>query len=69
MLDVAIPPDSRSHDKFKLLVERAQQAPPISIAVAHPCNDVSLESAVEAAKLKLVTPILVGPPQRIRQGA
>jgi phosphate acetyltransferase len=39
------------------------------MAVAHPCNDVSLESAVEAARLKLVTPILVGPATRIREVA
>jgi phosphate acetyltransferase len=38
-----------------------------SHAVAHPCNDVSLESAVEAARLRLVTPILVGPAARIRE--
>jgi phosphate acetyltransferase len=52
-----------------MLVARAQRAPPISIAVAHPCNDVSLESAIEAARLKLVTPILVGPRRRIEQVA
>jgi phosphate acetyltransferase len=64
MLDV--PQSPRRHDKFERLVEKAQRAPPVSIAIAHPCNDVSLESAVEAHRLKLVTPILVGPAAKIR---
>jgi phosphate acetyltransferase len=70
MLDApAEPAAGRGHEKFERLVQRAQQAPPISMAVAHPCNDVSLESAVEAARLKLATPILVGPSARIRDVA
>ena len=69
MLDIPAPVAGRRHEKFERLVERAQQAPPISMAVAHPCNDVSLESAIEAARLKLVTPILVGPAPRIREVA
>ena len=39
------------------------------MAVAHPCDQVSLESAVEAAKLGLIQPILVGPTARIRAAA
>jgi phosphate acetyltransferase len=67
MLDAPPEPAAgRGHEKFERLVQKAQAAPPISLAVAHPCNDVSLESAVEAARLKLVTPILVGPAGRIR---
>ena len=69
MLDVPAPVAGRRHDKFERLVQKAQQAPPISMAIAHPCNDVSLESAVEAARLKLVTPILVGPAERVRKVA
>ena len=38
-------------------------------AVAHPCDDVSLGGAVEARKLGLIEPILVGPPARIRDVA
>ena len=41
----------------------------MKVAVAHPCDQVSLESAVAAAKLQLITPILVGPEQRIRDVA
>ena len=60
---------TNTHDKFHELVKRAQSHPPLRVAVAHPCDQVSLESVVEAAKLKLVQPILVGPEERIRKVA
>jgi phosphate acetyltransferase len=64
-------PDSpkNTHEKFRNLVERAQRHPPVPTAIAHPCDEVSLESAIEAAKLKLIVPILVGPVARIRDVA
>jgi phosphate acetyltransferase len=69
MLDVPAKDRSRGHEKFERLVETAQRASAIDVAVVHPCNEVSLESAVEAARLKLVRPILVGPAARIREVA
>jgi len=54
------------HEKFHRLVAKAQAHPPLKVAVAHPCDQVSLESVAEAAKLKLMQPILVGPEERIR---
>jgi phosphate acetyltransferase len=54
------------HDKFNKLISAAQKHPPATTAIAHPCDQVSLESAVKAAALKLIEPILVGPEQRIR---
>ena len=56
----------RSHVKYELLLRAAQRLPPVPTAVAHPCDDVSLEAAVEAAKQRLIAPILVGPPARVR---
>jgi phosphate acetyltransferase len=47
----------------------ARDLPPVTTAVAHPCDRVSLEGAVEAARLGLIAPILVGPPERIRATA
>lgn len=44
----------------------AQKHPAIKTAIAHPCDDVSLQSAIEAAKLHLIDPILVGPTERVR---
>jgi len=69
MLDAVVQAGGRRHEKFERLVQAAQRATPIDMAVVHPCNDVSLESAVEAARLKLVRPILVGPAARIRDVA
>ena len=55
----------RPHDKYLHLIVSAQKLPPVTTAVAHPCDEVSLEGAVEAHKLRLIEPILVGPPARI----
>ena len=60
-------PSRPRHEKYERLIQRAQQLqPPVVTAVAHPCDDVSLGAAVEAWKLRLITPILVGPSARIR---
>ena len=61
-------PDKR-HQKYERLLETARQLPLMATAVAHPCDEVSLESAVEAARIGLITPILVGPPARVREVA
>jgi phosphate acetyltransferase len=65
MPDVPNPPADRPHDKYDRLIEVARKHPPMPTAVAHPCDTVSLESAVEAARLGLLAPILVGPPARL----
>ena len=57
------------HDKYLRLIDAAQKLPPVVTAVAHPCDEVSLGGAVEARKLRLIEPILVGPPARIRDVA
>ena len=69
VLEAEAPVSRNDHDKFHALVAKAQKHPPVRVAVAHPCDKVSLESVVEAAKLKLIEPILVGPEQRIRSVA
>jgi phosphate acetyltransferase len=38
-------------------------------AVVHPCDEAAIEGAIGAARLKLITPILVGPQERIREAA
>jgi phosphate acetyltransferase len=62
-------PAQRPHHRFEELVARAQQGPPVLTAVVHPCDQASLESALEAARLKLIRPILVGPALKIQQTA
>ena len=56
----------RSNERYQRLLRHAQALPPVTTAVAHPCDEVSLKGAVEAARLGLIAPILVGPPERIR---
>ena len=56
----------RSNERYQRLLQHAQKLPPVTTAVAHPCDEVSLKGAVEAARLGLIAPILVGPPDRVR---
>jgi phosphate acetyltransferase len=64
LIDPVSRPEGR--EKYRQLIEAAVAAGSIRVAVAHPCDDVSLSGAAEAAKLGLITPILVGPVARIR---
>ena len=59
----------QSHQRYRRLLTAAQGLPPVTTAVAHPCDRISLEGVVEAAQLRLIAPILVGPPSRIRNAA
>ena len=59
----------RRHEKYKALIDRCKALPPTPTAVAHPCDASSLRSVVEAARLGLIAPVLVGPVQRIRDVA
>ncbi len=69
MSDAAAQVSRPRHEKFERLVAAAQRLPAAATAIAHPCDKASLESAVEAARLRLITPILVGPQARIRDVA
>jgi phosphate acetyltransferase len=69
MPEIGDRPNERTHDKYERLITRAQSEDTIKVAVVHPCDDVSLEAAVEAARLHLIEPILVGPVHRIRSEA
>ena len=53
------------HARFRELMQKAQELAPITVAVAHPCDEASLEAAVKAAEMNLIVPILVGPKERI----
>ena len=59
----------RTHDKYLRLIDAARKLPPVVTAVAHPCDEVSLGGAVEAWKLGLIEPVLVGPRARILEVA
>ncbi len=57
------------HEKYERLLERARALPPLSTAVAHPCDESSLAGAVDGARMGLIVPLLVGPGARIKSVA
>ncbi len=56
----------RHHQEF---IQKTRGLAPIRTAVVHPVDTVSLLGAVEAAKEKLIVPVLVGPETKIRAAA
>ena len=56
----------RVRHAFLDLIELCHTWDPLPVAVCHPCSPTALEGAVEAAAERLITPILVGPEQKIR---
>jgi phosphate acetyltransferase len=69
MPDTPVRVKQAAHDKYERLIKAAQAELTIKVAIAHPCDEVSLQGAVEAARMHLIEPILVGPPERIREVA
>ncbi|WP_287747844.1 phosphate acetyltransferase [Methylobacterium sp.] len=65
----AAPARHPPHEKYERLVAAAQALPRLTVAVAHPCDEVSLGAALEAADLGLIAPILVGPRGKILAAA
>jgi len=59
----------REHVKYQRLLDFCKTLPATPTAVAHPCDQTSLQGAVDAAKLGLIVPILVGPRARIEDVA
>lgn len=51
--------------KYEQLLSRCQGFEPVPTSVAHPCEEMALAGAVEAAHKGLIEPILVGPAARI----
>jgi len=52
--------------RYRQLLALATGMPPITVAVVHPCSEEALRGVVEAADLKLINAILIGPEARIR---
>jgi len=59
----------RKHEKYDRLIARAKEMTAMPTVVAHPCDETSLRGAVEAAEAGLITPVLVGPDNKIRATA
>ena len=57
------------HPVFEALLTRAKAKPIIRVAVAHPCDALTIESVAKAAQAGLILPLLVGPEAKIRAAA
>jgi len=55
----------RQHEKYERLIALAQRLDPLPTAVAQPCDESSLRGAIEAKDAGLITPILVGPKEKV----
>src|SRR5271165_2122376 len=63
------PEKAHAHEKYQRLIDACKTLPPTPTAVAHPCDQSSLQAAVDAARMGLIAPILVGPRTRIEEVA
>lgn len=59
----------RKHDAYERLLQRCRELEPVTTAVAYPCEQTALTGAIEAAEAGLISPILVGPREKIQQVA
>ena len=57
------------HERFRTLLAMAVGHEPMATAVVHPCEASALAAALEAARVGLIVPILVGPQAKIRAAA
>ncbi len=57
------------HQVFQKLLVRIQRLAPLPTAVVHPCDSESLRGALDAARRRLIKPILVGPEAKIHRVA
>jgi phosphate acetyltransferase len=56
MSDVAPRDESIGRERYQRLIAAARKETKIAVAVAHPCDDVSLRGAIEAHRLGLIDP-------------
>lgn len=56
----------RRTDALARLIQSCAGLPPVTCAVAYPCDSDSLLGPIEAARRGLITPVLIGPEAKIR---
>lgn len=61
--------DETTRSQLDRLLLLAAEREPARTAVVHPCDVVSLGGALEAFRMKLILPVLVGPPAKIAAAA
>ena len=55
--------------RYRQLLDAARKFDAIRTAIVHPCDVVSLASAMEAMEAGLIVPVLIGPVAKIRKAA
>jgi phosphate acetyltransferase len=60
---------TQPHAKYGRLIAAAKSVPPVVTLVVHPCDEVSLRGASEAAEAGIIIPVLVGPTKKIAAAA
>lgn len=58
-----------AHDRYHAIMRACHGKPPVKTAVVHPVKTDVLQAVVDAAKAKLIIPVLVGPKARILAAA
>jgi len=58
--------NNSNHQFEKRLMDKAREFAPLKVAVVHPVDHFSLLGTIEAAKAGVITPVLVGPENKIR---
>ena len=58
-----------NHDNYHRLIDATAAGEPVPTAVVHPCGAASITAAADAARHRLIVPILVGPEAKIRKAA
>ena len=62
-------PVNTTHPYYDRLIAAARAQGPVAVAVAHACDRYAIEAALDAARIGLITPLLVGPQARIHAAA
>ncbi len=57
------------HARFQALMAHAANGVALPVAIAHPCDEISITAAAEAAQAGLIVPILVGPVAKVQAAA
>lgn len=58
-----------THDRYHALMEKGRNLPAVTTAVVHAVQPHVLEAVADAAREKLIKPILIGPAQRVKETA
>jgi phosphate acetyltransferase len=60
---------TENRPRYDRLIAACASLPPATVAVAHPCDESSLEGMLAARKLGIISPVLVGPRAKILRAA